>query len=846
MEAGVQQSADRLGTGIRVFASLVFSLCIVEFVASFRGEMAFVRRYSLILAPLYAPRLESAEIADFRSKLEARLAGHRSYKIFPGKLIENYYLEKGNRVGVFNGSWRGKNEAIELGRSLEMERVAIGSVLSYANKMVLNIVIRDVRTEQVVTRFLEEAENFESLEINFDDEIAVPGFTIAAWLYVIWLVFLALWAVILGVLKFQWRLWTEFLMGWGVLLGIFSWIYALNGDMDYVQRFAATSGLLDIGDTSSERLATLIRYGPPIFMLMLYSLFLFFLNIGWFGRGDLREGLQGESWNVRPPGLEGIAPLLTTVSALLYSFSLPNSVSLTGWPLLAWLSISPLYVMIRNCSFLRGVMNVIFFMGLRTLLINWWQGTFSYVSLPFTVSLEILIHFPFALILVFFINRFRRLGLYVAPFFWIFWDWFRSLGYLGYPWGYLGVSQYAQIGLIQLAALGGVWMVSFLPHFSSAMLALAIENGGMGPRPWYPRWLSAFGQRSGLRQWGLPLLTVLGTVGVYLGGMVVVDLRDAAKEKEMAEGRGRQLEILLLQPNTDPRKHAYARTFDELVSLTETGRTMYGDFDLVVWPESGFPPDIRYWLNPDRNRTGRARLVSRLLDWQSQGAIPLVTGTQDHFYEKVPGVAEPVKRIQNSSVYLVPEGRGQREYYYKIRLVPFTENFPYGEQFPWIAELLHNFSTTQWTPGEEHHVFQAERFRFSTPICFEDVFPDHARRYVKAGAEVLVNLSNDYWANTPLEGFQHGAHAVFRAVENRRPLVRSTTSGLTISVDTEGRIARGWPEFYTADWFKADVYLPGELSVSLYTRFGDWFPLFCGIFWLGILFWDMVKKREGD
>ncbi len=211
-----------------------------------------------------------------------------------------------------------------------------------------------------------------------------------------------------------------------------------------------------------------------------------------------------------------------------------------------------------------------------------------------------------------------------------------------------------------------------------------------------------------------------------------------------------------------------------------------------------------------------------------------------------PEAPEEIKHIQNSAVYLPPDRNDDfdRTYYYKIRLVPFTENFPYREQFPWVAELLHNFSTTQWTPGTEHTVLAAPNFSFSTPLCFEDVFPDHLRRFVLAGSEVFVNMSNDYWANTPLEGYQHGAHALFRAVENRRPLVRATCSGWTIAVDTQGRIAEGWPPFYQPGWTVGEFKIPLEPPQTLYTRFGDWFPILCGIIWLGLVLAEIVSVQK--
>ena len=122
-------------------------------------------------------------------------------------------------------------------------------------------------------------------------------------------------------------------------------------------------------------------------------------------------------------------------------------------------------------------------------------------------------------------------------------------------------------------------------------------------------------------------------------------------------------------------------------------------------------------------------------------------------------------------------------------------------------------------------MFRHPRLSFSTPICFEDAFPGDVRMFVRAGAEAIVNLSNDYWSQTEAEAMQHAANAVFRAVENARPLVRASASGLTCSVDELGRIRARAP-IYEQAVLTVDI-APGRWPTSPYTRWGDWFPLAC-------------------
>ena len=129
--------------------------------------------------------------------------------------------------------------------------------------------------------------------------------------------------------------------------------------------------------------------------------------------------------------------------------------------------------------------------------------------------------------------------------------------------------------------------------------------------------------------------------------------------------------------------------------------------------------------------------------------------------------------------------------------------------------MLLSFDAYLWEPGDRRVVFHHPLFAFSTPICFEDVFPDDVRRFVREGAEVILNLSNDYWSLTEAEGMQHAANAVFRAVENGRPIARAAASGLTCMVDTHGRITARSP-FYTESFLVVDVPLSSSRADALY------------------------------
>jgi apolipoprotein N-acyltransferase len=150
--------------------------------------------------------------------------------------------------------------------------------------------------------------------------------------------------------------------------------------------------------------------------------------------------------------------------------------------------------------------------------------------------------------------------------------------------------------------------------------------------------------------------------------------------------------------------------------------------------------------------------------------------------------------------------------------VPFTEHFPYEKQLPAIYQALKNADTHFWEKGKEATVFDVNGIKFSTPICFEDTFGYLSRLFVQNGAELIVNMTNDAWANSLPSQMQHLGMAVFRAVENRRTVARATASGQTCAIDPNGRIL-GMAEPFKAT--RLTVEVPLMTASTIYTAYGD-------------------------
>ncbi|MFW5685632.1 MAG: apolipoprotein N-acyltransferase [Spirochaetota bacterium] len=601
-----------------------------------------------------------------------------------------------------------------------------------------------------------------------------------------------------------------------LLLFLFSFIYAMNANLDYVQRFIASGGNVRLAlDTRTERLLVWVRVFPLVALNVVAYLL---LRIGRprAVRAAYDERRREPDLVVRPWGL-----LFVLLSAFLVSIAMPSFLSLDGFPLLGWIAFVPLFLVWRSARFGPAVLYGVAFGGFTTLLSSYWLGTFGLIALQVTV-LFFLVYFALFTPIAIYLYRSVRFGrVFVLPLAFTLFEYLRSIGFLGYPWALAAHSQYSVLPIIQIAELTGVWGVSFLVLLANSAIA---EFVGAAIRRHSERrtWSRSEPRRGATpasvrRSFGW-LLGVIGLVGaVALGGGIVL----AANVGPDPDARS--VTVAQIQQNTDPRRNDYDGTLNTLIRLTN--QAMAADPDIVVWSETAFVPNIRRWSEDDSSRRYHA-LVRRFLTYQEQLGTWLLTGNDD--YELVRDAeGNEIDRVRFNAAVLFDDEGNRRETYRKIRLVPFTEYFPYREQFPRIYSLLLQFEMVFWEKGTEQTVFEHPQFTFSTPICYEDVFPDYVRGFVRRGAEVIVNISNDYWSLTEAQAKQHFAAGLFRAVENRRPLVRSTASGVTAHVDEYGRVLAAGPYFEPA-FMISEVRVDPDQRTTLYTRWGDYFPLAAG------------------
>ena len=523
------------------------------------------------------------------------------------------------------------------------------------------------------------------------------------------------------------------------------------------------------------------------------------------------------------------------IAALLFAASFPNLLFANGLPLLAWIAYVPVFWVLQRVGIGASVLWGAFYGYASYGIFNYWLSVFHplaglIVGSIYLVYLALL--FPLLKLAAL---LFPRRG-YICQFLlWMAFEYLRTRGFLGYSYGITGYSQWNLLPVIQIADLTGVWGVSALVVFPSVWLAAALEGTGNRdsplPTPYSPlptpysllptphslllniktffrrEWVSAL-------VWG-----VLLTAALVYGFASRIDYSDA-----------RQVRVALIQHNTDPWKPSKAPTaaqaFEEyridfriLRRLSDEALAAHPDTDLVVWSETAFVPRI-HWHQTVRDDPVSWDLVKELLEYLGKQDVPFVIGNDDA--RKDPALnPHGDKRVDYNAVMLFERGE-LKTLYRKLHLVPFTEHFPYEKQLPLIHKALKDADTHFWEKGKEATVFESRGVKFSTPICFEDTFGYLSRDFVRNGAELIINLSNDAWSASLPAQMQHLSMAVFRAVENRRSMARSTASGQTCVIDPNGKIL-GMAEPFAEAWLSAKI--PVVTPHTLYTKHGDYLGL---------------------
>jgi apolipoprotein N-acyltransferase len=386
-----------------------------------------------------------------------------------------------------------------------------------------------------------------------------------------------------------------------------------------------------------------------------------------------------------------------------------------------------------------------------------------------------------------------RSVLLTLPVLWVALEFLRSFLLSGFPWATLGYSQQSHLPFIQSADLFGVYGLSFLLILSNAVLA---------------RCLQAIRRRDfgALPRRALAVTAVLFAANLGYGYFRLTPEIDSREQR---------LRTALIQGNVDQAvkwNPAYDRTTIDTYRNLSRSAAMEGALDLIVWPESATP----FYFQEGKALSRQVEAVAR-----SNGAY-LLFGSPA--YE----TANRRYRYLNSAFLLSGQGRflGRSD---KVHLVPFGEYVPLGSFLPFIDKLVAGIG--DFSPGTVSPL-PMNGSEIGVLVCYEAIFPELAREWVRHGSDLLVNITNDAWFGRSSAPYQHLAMTRFRAVENRIWIARAANTGISAFIAPSGRVTEQSPIFET-------LYLKGEVGLgarpTLYTRMGDVVPAFflvLGIWWL--------------
>jgi apolipoprotein N-acyltransferase len=520
---------------------------------------------------------------------------------------------------------------------------------------------------------------------------------------------------------------------------------------------------------------------------------------------------------------------LVVFAAVLFAASFPNKIIENGLPFLVWFAYIPILVVISKNNLLAcaGWGAVYGFAAYG--LFNYWLGTFHPLAGTIVYSIY-MIYLAIVFTLFKLASMFFPKHSYLVQ--WVIWlayEYLRTLGFLGYSYGITGYSQWQIIPLIQIASLTGVWGVSALVTFPSFWLASVINRNISGKKIFFLRDHCASAPQRELNYKHLRFCEKL-TISIWLVVLTASLVFGFINMKDFSSYPTAQ--IALVQHNTDPWlaakaatpweiTQAYRRDLAALIRLSDEALASKPTPQLVVWPETAFVPRI-YWHLTYRDNQNIWAIVRELLMYLAEKDVPFLIGNDDARMNPAKNPDPTQRHRVDYNAALLFENGQITEIYRKIHLVPFTEYFPFQRLFPGIYNWLVNADTHFWEKGEDFTVFSLPGFTFSAPICFEDSFGYISRNFVRQGADVLVNMTNDAWANSLSSQNQHLTMAVFRAVENYRPMVRSTASGQTCAIDPNGRITAMAPPF-TETWLNTAV--PLVKGFTPYTLYGDYLAI---------------------
>ncbi|MCR4742242.1 MAG: apolipoprotein N-acyltransferase [Treponema sp.] len=560
-------------------------------------------------------------------------------------------------------------------------------------------------------------------------------------------------------------------------------------------------------------------------------------------------------------------------SGLLLGYAIPNEHLKFGCAALALFCLIPYYFAIKSCrnykeAYLCGFLQA----GSTHLYSSYWLANFKdFAALTLGASalgtaiigasLALFLYFPYSAnsdtskelknkdrYKLFDSTSFKIL--YFACVYTLY-EWCKSCGFLGYPWGTISTAIYNWNIVMQIASFTGTYGITFVFALTNALFAEGLEEAANLPDLKKIEKNKLFDLKITASLTGILFLVILIHGGYW-------ELKKLKPQK--------LLTTIAVQKNIDPwdiTTDAQSITISQQLTenqLKELDK-LQKEAHLIVWSEGSlsysFPAANSHYSRNPKDRP--------LIKFIKENKVPLVAGGS---YTK-----DKKNKIYYNSAIVFDQKGNFRGVYGKNHLVPIAEAIP-GMEYPKLKNFMNKVIgiSNGWTPGDQYVLFdipamyqpnrslaavkninlnltaneeekienQRASVKIATPICYDDAFPDIMRPLYLNGAELFVNLTNDSWSNKKSSEYQHFVVSSYRTIEYRTPMIRVCNGGYTVVLDPKAKVLKDLPLF-TADsfWYNVPVY---SRMPTIYSKLGNWLPW--TIFILFLLYFLKVFKDK--
>jgi apolipoprotein N-acyltransferase len=478
------------------------------------------------------------------------------------------------------------------------------------------------------------------------------------------------------------------------------------------------------------------------------------------------------------------------ISGILLFLSFPKF----GSGIIAWVALVALIYALKDARLSEG-----FFLGLITGLIChigilYWiiYVVVHYGNLPYYAGICAMLLLAvylslytalFASGVIFF--RQKNIPLvFAAPLLWTGLEYAKSHLFTGFPWENLAYSQYLYTPIIQIADITGIYGITFVIVMVNVIIydVLTMKPG-----------------RKRITGEIIAGCIIILVVCVY-GVLKIQYMEKALKDADT-------IDVSIIQGNIDqnikwnPQFQKETINVYKNLSLTKAA----SGSSLIVWPETATP--FFFQDNNDMHRS--------VVDVARDAGSWLLFGSPSYLKDG------DSFSFMNSAFLLAPGGeiRGR---YDKVHLVPYGEYVPLRQLFPFISKLV--VGVGDFASGAGFFPLSMDHHRLGILICYEGIFPEAGRSYKKAGADLLVNITNDAWFGMTSAPYQHLSMITLRAVENRLYIVRAANTGISAVIDPTGRITTRTKLFEEASLRETVKFTNDK---TFYMLYGDMFVYIC-------------------